>query len=40
LKKLTRTEVYSTAIDIADKIGRGESSRNEKSVEAIRLRST
>src|SRR3954451_6908831 len=33
----TRTEAYSTAIDIADKIRRGESSRNGKSVEAIRL---
>jgi hypothetical protein len=36
----TRTEAYSTAIDIADKIWRGESSRNGKSVEAIRLRSS
>ncbi len=35
----TRTEAYSTAIDIADKIWRGESSRNGKGVEAIRLRS-
>jgi hypothetical protein len=36
----TRTEGYSTAIDIADKIWRGESSRNAKSIEAIRLRSS
>jgi len=34
-----RAEAHSTAIDIADKIWRGESLRNEKSVEAIRLRS-
>jgi hypothetical protein len=35
-----RTAAYSIAIDIADKIGRRESSRNGKSVEAIPLRSS